>query len=96
MLKSTLFILCLLTTVMASFNETCSNNRVDINRLTKSLSNHYIVYDKVYSQISRKISLQFRDAIHVKVKKSKTTTTMHTPVDVQLLKKQLRGAVGCK
>jgi hypothetical protein len=69
-------------------------------------------FDKAYYQLSRKISFQFRDAIQVKVKKIKsktatttttttTTTTADTaivspPVDVQILKRQLKGAVGCE
>ncbi|OAD06738.1 hypothetical protein MUCCIDRAFT_160371 [Mucor lusitanicus CBS 277.49] len=67
-------------------------------------------FDKAYLQLSRKISFQFRDAIQVKVKKikskgssssSKSSTStaaaavvVQPPVDVQILKRQLKGAVG--
>lgn len=79
---------------------------MDINRFTQLLSNHLLFdhLDKAYLQLSRRISFQFRDAIQVKVKKmkpQKTITTMKAtvmipPVDVQILKRQLKGAVGCK
>lgn len=90
---------------------------VDINRFTQLLSNHLLLdhFQKAYSQLSKKISLQFRDAIGLRVRKIKskhakdltsTTTTTSSqqtskllqqpPVDVQMLKRQIRGAVGCK
>lgn len=85
------------------------NEVVDINRFTQLLSNHLLFdhFDKAYLQLSRKISFSFRDAIQVRVKKVKTkskdiTTATNTavvitpPVDVQILKRQLKGAVGCK
>lgn len=84
---------------------------VDISRFTQLLSNHLLFdhFDKAYYQLSRKISFQFRDAIQVKVKKIKSKTTVSAvtettsaskaivspPVDVQILKRQLKGAVGC-
>ncbi|KAI9337076.1 hypothetical protein BD770DRAFT_331917 [Pilaira anomala] len=84
----------------------CNNEqKVDINRFTQLLSNHLLFdhLDKAYMQLSRKISLQFRNAIQVKVKKMKSSSITSTidkqtvvipPVDVQILKRQLKGAVG--
>ncbi|KAI8387549.1 hypothetical protein BD560DRAFT_382834 [Blakeslea trispora] len=75
---------------------------VDTARFTRLLSNHLLFdhFDKAYSQLAKKISYQFRDAIHVKVKKTKSKSSMPKdvmllpPVDVQILKRQLKGAVG--
>ncbi|GAA5816153.1 hypothetical protein MFLAVUS_009679 [Mucor flavus] len=84
----------------------CNQQTVDINRFTLLLSNHLLFdhLDKAYTQLSKKISYQFRDAIQVKVKKMKSTSITSTveskqsvlipPVDVQILKRQLKGAVG--
>ncbi|KAI7904439.1 uncharacterized protein BX663DRAFT_550819 [Cokeromyces recurvatus] len=86
----------------------------DIHRFTQLLSNHllYDHFDKAYFQLSKKISYQFRDVIHVRIKTiatsndddSVTDDAVTTPsssvliqpsiVDVQILKKQLKGAVG--
>lgn len=84
----------------------CNEQKVDINRFTQLLSNHLLFdhLDKAYMQLSRKISLQFRNAIQVKVKKMKSSSITSTidkqtvvipPVDVHILKRQLKGAVGC-
>lgn len=89
-------------------SDTFCSDSVDINRFSQLLSNHLLFdhLDKAYAQLSKRISFQFRDAIQVKVKKVKSTTTtisstkkasvMQPPVDVQILKRQLKGAVGCK
>ncbi|EIE92508.1 hypothetical protein RO3G_17106 [Rhizopus delemar RA 99-880] len=78
------------------FSNTTTTETVDLNRFTQLLSNHllYEHIDKAYSQLSRKISLQFRNAIHVKVKKVPNSQKIIVPVDVQILKRQLKGAVG--
>lgn len=99
---------------------TAAATAVDINRFTQLLSNHLLLdhFQKAYSQLSKKISFQFRDAIGLRVRKikskhakdssSSTTTTTSSsssqqktskllqqpPVDVQMLKRQIRGAVG--
>jgi hypothetical protein len=90
---SSLLLLC--AVVLASCME--SSISVDKNQFTQLLSNHLLLdhYDKALSQLSKKISRQFRDAIQVKVKRL-TKKKVNTPVDVQVLKRQLKGAVGCK
>jgi hypothetical protein len=100
-----------LSTSSNTFCPTNSNEVVDINRFTQLLSNHLLFdhFDKAYLQLSRKISFQFRDAIQVRVKKIKTSKSKEPvtnkaaaviitppPVDVQILKRQLKGAVGCE
>ncbi|KAG2196869.1 hypothetical protein INT47_011389, partial [Mucor saturninus] len=91
-------------------SDTFCNEAVDINRFSQLLSNHLLFdhLDKAYAQLSKRISFQFRDAIQVKVKKVKSSSTttiiatnttkktsvMQPPVDVQILKRQLKGAVG--
>lgn len=89
-----LFILFICTLVYAQ------QQNIDVNKFTQLLSNHLLFehFDKAYVQLARKISLQFRDAIHVRVKKVKKSQqeTFETPVDIQILKRQLKGAVGCK
>lgn len=90
----TLFILFISTLVCAQ-----EQPIIDVNKFTQLLSNHLLFdhFDKAYVQLSRKISLQFRDAIHVRVKKVKNQEeSLETPVDIQILKRQLKGAVGCK
>lgn len=99
--------ICFATTVDLG-STFCNQQTVDINRFTLLLSNHLLFdhLDKAYTQLSKKISYQFRDAIQVKVKKMKSTSITSTieskksvlipPVDVQILKRQLKGAVGCK
>jgi hypothetical protein len=112
LLSATLTVLASSSSSVDLSNTFCHQKTdVDINRFTQLLSNHLLFdhFDKAYYQLSRKISYQFRDAIQVKVKKikSKTTTTttvtssastalVSPPVDVQILKRQLKGAVGCK
>lgn len=125
-MKKTWFLLLCTTSVLANQNYTTgqmmvaveplcchTTTAVDINRFTQLLSNHLLLdhFQKAYSQLSKKISFQFRDAIGLRVRKIKskkskgttTTTPSHTskllqqpPVDVQMLKRQIRGAVGCK
>lgn len=91
-------LLCLLFKNIVCFSNTTTTETVDLNRFTQLLSNHllYEHIDKAYSQLSRKISLQFRNAIHVKVKKVPNSQKIIVPVDVQILKRQLKGAVGCE
>lgn len=96
-----LFIYSVVATV--DLSNTFCNDAVDINRFSQLLSNHLLFdhLDKAFNLLSKRISFQFRDAIQVKVKKvkSQTKTASHSmipPVDVQILKRQLKGAVGCK
>ncbi|KAI8992671.1 hypothetical protein BDB01DRAFT_446125 [Pilobolus umbonatus] len=71
-------------------------NTVDLSRFTQLLHNHLLFdhYEQAFHQLSRKISMQFRDSIHVKMKKTSKVDVIVSPVDVQVLKRQLRGAVG--
>jgi hypothetical protein len=71
--------------------------QVDKSRFTQLLSNHLLFdhYDKAFNQLSRKISQQFREALQIRLRHL-SENKAHAPVDVQILKRQLRGAVGCK
>ncbi|KAI9281524.1 hypothetical protein BY458DRAFT_233102 [Sporodiniella umbellata] len=64
-----------------------ADNPTDLPRLGEQM-------EKAYAQLYKKISLQFRNAIHVKVRKVPNSQKVIVPVDVQILKRQLRGAVG--
>ncbi|KAI8886018.1 hypothetical protein K501DRAFT_331575 [Backusella circina FSU 941] len=79
--------------IFASNND--EEQQVDKSRFTQLLSNHLLFdhYDKAFNQLSRKISQQFREALQVKLRHL-SENKVHTPVDVQILKRQLRGAVG--
>lgn len=95
-----IFLCLFIKNIFATFNTTAitANEAVDLNRFTQLLSNHLLFdhFDKAYSQLSKKISIQFRSAIHVKVKRMPNSQKVIVPVDVQILKRQLKGAVGCK
>mgnify|MGYP004491101607 CR=1 FL=1 len=95
-----LIYLCLLFRVAFGFINTTTGavEPVDLNRFTQLLSNHllYEHIDKAYLQLSKKISSKFRNAIQVKVKRVSDSQKIIIPVDVQILKRQLKGAVGCK
>ncbi|KAI8363851.1 hypothetical protein EDC96DRAFT_213178 [Choanephora cucurbitarum] len=94
-------LLLLLHTVYSTalVSTTANQQTVDTARFSRLLSNHLLFdhFDKAYTQLAKKISYQFRDAIQVKVKKIKSSApkdVMLPPVDVQILKRQLKGAVG--
>ena len=92
------------STALLNLSNTVDQTVVDTARFTRLLSNHLLFdhFDKAYTQLAKKISYQFRDAIQVKVKKTKSKSSapkdvmLLPPVDVQILKRQLKGAVGCK
>lgn len=72
---------------------------VDVNRFAQLLSTHLLFdhLDHAFFMLSKKISVQFRDSFQVSVQTADTTED-HDPsssVDVQILKGQLQGAVGC-
>ncbi|ORE02531.1 hypothetical protein BCV72DRAFT_252419 [Rhizopus microsporus var. microsporus] len=93
-----IFLCLFIKNIFATFNTTTitTNEAVDLNRFTQLLSSHLLFdhFDKAYSQLSKKISVQFRSAIHVKVKRMPNSQKAIVPVDVQILKRQLKGAVG--
>ncbi|CAO3701076.1 unnamed protein product [Rhizopus stolonifer] len=96
-LTACLIILCLLFNSAFSLTDIITaTETVDLNRFTQLLSHHllYEHFDKAYLQLSKKISLQFRNAIHVKIKRVPNSQKAIVPVDVQILKRQLKGAVG--
>ncbi|KAI8140579.1 hypothetical protein BJV82DRAFT_562579 [Fennellomyces sp. T-0311] len=70
---------------------------VDVSRYSQLLSSHLLFdhLENAFYTLSRKISVQFRDSIQVHVNISPQHDPSSTsPVDVQILKGQLRGAVG--
>ncbi|KAI7859022.1 hypothetical protein BDC45DRAFT_498132 [Circinella umbellata] len=80
---------------------------VDVGRYAQLLSTHLLFdhLDNAFYMLSKKISLQFRNSIQVNVnltpqsQQEKQTqesdlSSLSSPVDVQILKGQLKGAVG--
>ena len=81
---------------------------VDVARYAQLLSTHLLFdhLDNAFYMLSKKISLQFRDSIQVNVNltpqskqeiqiQDNDLSSLSPPVDVQILKGQLKGAVGC-
>ncbi|KAI8970319.1 hypothetical protein BDF20DRAFT_826510 [Mycotypha africana] len=92
---------------------TTTDTTFDVHKFIQLFAQHLLMdhYDKAYTQLSKRISFQFRDAIQLRIKKIKKplddkaeeedqnkaaqkTTKVPSPVDVQILKRQLKGAVG--
>ncbi|KAI9497898.1 hypothetical protein BDB00DRAFT_802410 [Zychaea mexicana] len=70
---------------------------VDVSRYAQLLSTHLLLdhLENAFYMLSRKISVQFRDSIHVNVNVSpQHDPSLSSPVDVHILKGQLKGAVG--
>ncbi|CAO3697970.1 unnamed protein product [Rhizopus stolonifer] len=88
---SLIYFLCLLN-IPFSF---ATVESVDLNRFSHLLSNHFIYehFDKAYSQLARRVSLKFRNSVQIKLKKESNTQNITSPVDVQILTRQLKGAV---
>ncbi|KAI9250585.1 hypothetical protein BDA99DRAFT_522896 [Phascolomyces articulosus] len=78
---------------------------VDVSRYAQLLSTHLLFdhLENAFYMLSKKISLQFRDSIHVNVnfaphshglRQQTDFSLSSSPIDVQILKGQLKGAVG--
>ncbi|KAG2216985.1 hypothetical protein INT45_007670 [Circinella minor] len=80
---------------------------VDVSRYAQLLSTHLLFdhLDNAFYMLSKKISLQFRNSIQVNVNltpqsqqeiqtQENDLSSLSSPVDVQILKGQLKGAVG--
>ncbi|KAF7730263.1 hypothetical protein EC973_002506 [Apophysomyces ossiformis] len=69
---------------------------VDTSRFAQLLSTHLLFdhLETAFSLLSKNISLHFQDAIQVNVKSPESVDNGSSSVDVEILKGQLRGAVG--
>lgn len=73
---------------------------VDVDRFAHLLSNHFLFDHLEYAfyLLSKRVSVQFRDSINVDVRllSSPESEPFNPSVDINILKGQLEGAVGCK
>ncbi|KAI9247857.1 hypothetical protein BY458DRAFT_542790 [Sporodiniella umbellata] len=69
---------------------------IDLGRFSHLLSNHFLYehFDKAYLQLAKEVSLQFRNSIQINVKQQIDRNTTTSPVDINVLTRQLKGAIG--